>query len=71
VLAHAPREHEVAPHLLARVTTGDLHPLAIIDVPVTVLDEDAAEHALVVTVPRRKTPALAIVQDPDRLFPPQ
>src|SRR5207248_727017 len=39
VFAHAPCEDEVAPRLLAREAAGDLHALAVVDVPVAVLHE--------------------------------
>src|SRR5262249_58122789 len=69
VLAHAPREQEVAPKLLARVAARDLHPLAVLDVPVPVLDEQAAEDSLEVALAASEAAALLVEQDPDRLLP--
>src|SRR5262249_59544114 len=46
VLAHAPREQEVAPKLLARLAARDLDPLAALDVPVPVLDAQAPPDPL-------------------------
>src|SRR5437899_10949207 len=69
VLAHAPGEDEIAPAGLVGLAARDLHPLAVGDVPLAVLHERAAEHALEVPFPTRKAAALAVVQDPDRLRP--
>ena len=52
VLAHAPREQQVAPLRLADLAGDDLHRLAILDVAVAFLDEQPAEHALVVALGR-------------------
>src|SRR4051812_1905315 len=51
VLAHAPGEEQVAPLLLGDAARDDLHPLAILDVRVTLLDEQPAENPLVVALP--------------------
>src|SRR5262249_61415215 len=69
VLAAPPCEQEVAPQLLARLAARDLHPLAVLDVPVAVLDEQAAEHALEVALAARESAPLLVAQDPDRLLP--
>src|SRR6185437_4891713 len=50
VLADAPGEDEIAPAGLVGLAAGDLHRLSIVDVPVTVLDEDASEDAFEVTL---------------------
>ena len=68
VLADAGSEEQVAPLGLGRLARRDLHPLAVLDVPVAVLDEQAAEHALVVALPRLGASALGVVEDPDRLL---
>ena len=50
VLADAPREEQVAPRSPRRLAGDHLHPLPVGDVPVAVLDEQAAEHALEVAL---------------------
>src|SRR5439155_12916183 len=71
VLAHPPREEQVAPRRLARPPADDLHALAVVDVRVTVLHEQAAEDAPVVALARVTAAALAVVEDPGGRFLPQ
>jgi hypothetical protein len=71
VLAHPPREHEVPPHLFAHLAARDLHAFAVVDVPVAVLHERAAEDALEVALAARKAATLAIAQDANRFLPLQ
>ena len=52
VLADPPGEEQVAPGGLGRLPGDDLHPLAVGDVPVALLHEQAAQHAPVVTLRR-------------------
>jgi hypothetical protein len=65
VLAYAPRKHEIAPHLLADLAACDLHHFPVVDVPVAVLDEHAAQHALEVALAAGEAAALAVAQDAD------
>ena len=58
VLARPPGEEQVAPLLLGRVAADGDHPLAVLDVEVAVLDEQPAEHALVVALAAVGTAAL-------------
>ena len=58
VLAHPPREHEVAPACLVRIAAGDLHRFAVVDVPVAILHEQAAEDALEVALGRGRSRAV-------------
>src|SRR5438094_10181639 len=71
VPADAPGEHEVPPAGLVRFSAGDLHRLAVVDVPVAVLHEEAAEHPLEVALAAREATPFAIAQNPDRLLPLQ
>src|SRR6266545_5282441 len=71
VFAHAPREDEVPPARLVGLAADDGHALAIVDVRVTVLDEQSAEDALEVALATRETAPLAIAEDPDRLLAPE
>ena len=64
MLAHAPGEEQVAPLRLGRLPDDDLHPLAVVDVAVALLDEQAAEHALVVALAAPRRAALAVGEDP-------
>src|SRR5438874_6900152 len=50
VLADPPGEEEVAPVRLGRLAADRDHPLPVVDVAVAVLDEQAAEDALVVAL---------------------
>src|SRR3954462_15115170 len=68
VLADAPREQEISPQLLARLAPRNLHPLAVLPVPVAVLHEQSAEHALEITLAAREAAAFLVAQDPDRLL---
>ena len=68
VLAHAPREDEVAPCLFRRRAARDLHSFAVVDVPVAILHEQPAEYPLDVALAARKAAALAVVEDADRLL---
>src|SRR4029079_16493296 len=43
LLADAPGEERVPPERLARGAAHDLHPRSVLDVPVSILDEQAAE----------------------------
>jgi hypothetical protein len=43
-------------------------PLAVVDLGVGVLDEEAAEHAAVVPLSDRRAPALAVLEDARRGF---
>src|SRR3954447_17238180 len=63
VLAHAPGEQQVAPLLLGDGAGDDGHRLARLDVPVTVLHEEAAGDALVVELVGGERAALAIGED--------
>ena len=56
VLAHAPREDEVAPLRLVELAGDDLPAVPFLDLGVGVLDEHPAEHALVARA-RRASPA--------------
>src|SRR5919199_2021260 len=67
VLADTPCEHEVAPRLLARLAARDLHPFAVVDVPVAILYEEAAEDALEVPLAAREAAPLAVAENPNRL----
>ena len=59
-------EDEVAPLLLARVALGGhRHLVALLDVAVLVLDEDAAGDALVVELAGVDLPALLVAEDAD------
>ena len=71
VLAHPPSEDEVSPARLVRLPAGDLHRLAIVDVPVSVLHEQAAEHTLEVALATREAATLAVAQDANRFLPLQ
>src|SRR6266540_3378409 len=71
VLAHAPREDEVSPARLVGLAADDGHALAIVDVRVTVLDEQSAEDALEVALATWEAAPLAIAEDPDRLLAPE
>ena len=53
VLADAPGEEQVAPVRLVRLAADDDHPLAVLDVVVAVLGEQAADHAAVVALAGR------------------
>ena len=68
VLADAPGEEQVAPVGLAGLAADDDHPLAVLDVAVAVLGEQAADHAPVVALARRRVPPLGRVEDPQRLL---
>ena len=68
VLADAPREQQVAPLLLGRRCRDDLHQLAVVDVDVALLHEQAAEHALVVALAGRLHAALAVDEEAQRGF---
>ena len=65
VLADAPREHEVSPGGLVGLAAADLHSLAVVDVPVTVLHEHSAEDALEVALARDEP---AVMVDNLRFF---
>src|SRR5439155_6332962 len=71
VLAHTPGEDEVPPAGFVGLPAGDLHRLAVVDVPVAILYEQAAQDSLEIALPSREPTALAIAQDPDRLLPLQ
>src|SRR5580765_2557091 len=71
VLADAPGEHEISPRALVRLAARDAHALAVVDVEVAVLDEEPADHALVVPLGSGETAALAVSQDPRPLLPRQ
>src|SRR3954470_12728594 len=66
VLADAPGEEQVAPQGFARGTADDLHADTVLDVPVAVLDEEAAEHAPVVALAGGMAAPLPILEDPRR-----
>ena len=59
-----PGEEQVAPVGLRRLAADDLHPLAVLDVPVAVLDEHAAEHAPEVALAGIEAAALVVDEDP-------
>src|SRR2546429_6770829 len=46
VFADAPGKEEVAPERLARRAADDFHPHSVLDIPISVLDEQSAEDAL-------------------------
>src|SRR5581483_3174448 len=69
VLADAPREDEVSPLRLVHLAGDDLPALPVLDVGVGVLDEHAAEHALVVALAGLAGTALAVEEDADHLAP--
>src|SRR5256714_4731989 len=50
VLAGAPREQKIAPLLFRRLAAYDLHRLAVLDVPVAILDQQPAWNAFVVAL---------------------
>ena len=64
VLADPPGEEQVAPLRLVGSPHRDLHPLAVVDLPVAVLHEQAAEHALEVELRSLDRAPLDVVQDP-------
>ena len=68
VLAHTPREEQVAPLLLGHLPGHDLHLLAVLDVGVALLHQHPAEHALVVALAGRLGAALAVAEDAQRLL---
>ena len=63
VLADAPGEEQVAPRGLRGSAADDLHALAVGDVPVAILKQEAAEDALQVALARLDRAALEVVQD--------
>src|SRR5829696_3183088 len=66
VLAHPPREEQVAPVVLRELAARNRHPVALLDLAVAVLDEQPAQNACVVELARRLGAALAVAQDPER-----
>src|SRR4051812_14345503 len=63
VLAHAPREDEIAPLLLVRRACDDGPAVAVLDLAICVLHQNAAEHALEPALLRTGPPALAVDED--------
>src|SRR4029078_12544845 len=57
---------QVAPGHLARRAADDLHALAVLDVRVALLHEQAAEHPLVVALAGVVAPALLVFEDSRR-----
>ena len=68
VLADAPGEEQVAPVRLARLAADDDHRLAVLDVDVAVLGEQAADDPPVVALAGGRAPPLGRVEDPQRLL---
>ena len=65
---HTRHANSRSPHCSSVNGAGrDLHRLAVLDVPVAVLDEQAAEHALVVPLAGRVRAPVAVGQDAQRL----
>src|SRR6266542_337793 len=64
VLADAPREQQVSPLPLAQRSGDDVHRVALVAVPVPVLHEQAAGHALVVELFGRERAPLAVGENP-------
>src|SRR5205085_10767466 len=70
-LADPPRGEEVAPVGLGRGATDRAHSLAVVDVGVAVLDEQAAQDAAVVALARVASSALAVEEDPGARLRPE
>ena len=71
VLAHPPREDEIAPLRLAQLAGDELPAVALLDLGVGVLDEHSADDALVAALARRAGAALSVEEDPRVLLAPQ